>query len=285
MKELELNTYDISCQINIIRQEHPGCGLEKLYYQLKPDWIGRDKFVALYISLGYGIVKTRKFSKTTIPTHINYPNLIEGLLIYGLNTVWQSDITYYRIDQDHYYIVFIVDVFSRRILGYVVSNHMRALANMQALDMAFKIRDCDLSGTIHHSDRGSQYVEHEYLGTLKQNNMLASMGLRGQDNAYVERVNGIIKNEYLKHWSIDTFKQLQAKLKQAVDHYNTKRPHNSLPNRMAPVEFEKELEINFKDLKFSEWIHSDKIKHEQKKHNFETSDLEEKNLICPIIDY
>lgn len=285
MKELELKTYDISCQINIIRQEHPGCGLEKLYHQLRPDWIGRDKFVALFISLGYGIVRSRKFSKTTIPTHIRYPNLIEGLLVYGLNTVWQSDITYYRIGEDHYYIVFIEDVFSRRILGYVVSNHMRAQANMQALDISCKARDCDLGGTIHHSDRGSQYVDHEYLNALKQNNMLASMGLRGQDNAYVERVNGIIKNEYLKYWSIETLKQLQVKLKQAVDHYNIKRPHDSLPNRMPPVEFEKELAINSKDLKFSEWIHSDKLKHEQKKYKFETSDLVEKNLICPLIDY
>ena len=285
MRQIELKTYELRCQVELIRKEHPGCGVEKMYYQLKPDWIGRDRFIALFMSLGYGIQAKKKFYRTTLPVYINYPNLIEGLLVYGFNIVWQSDITYYRIGENLYYLVFIEDIFSRRILGYQASNHLRAQANILALQMAFRTRGCDLKGTIHHSDRGSQYADHEYLNMLGQNNMHVSMGLRGQDNAYVERINGIIKNEYLKYWSIETLEQLQNKLKRVVKHYNTRRPHKSLPNRMSPVEFEMEVENNPQSVKFNEWIYSNKLKASQKLCKFETTDLTEKNLICPLIDY
>ena len=127
-----------------------------MYYQLNPEWIGRDRFMKLFTSLGYCLNAHKKFIKTTLPVPITYPNLIEGLLVFGVNTVWQSDITYYRIGEEMYYLVFIEDIYSRRILGYKASNHMRAQANIQALTMAFQTRNCDLTGTIHHSDRGSQ---------------------------------------------------------------------------------------------------------------------------------
>lgn len=285
MKQIELMTYELRCQVDLIRKEHPGCGVEKMYYQLKPDWIGRDRFIKLFIGLGYGITAHKKFHKTTLPVHINYPNLIEGLLVYGINTVWQSDITYYSIGKNLYYLVFIEDVFSRRILGYQASNHLRTQANIHALQKAFSLRNCDLKGTIHHSDRGSQYSDHGYLNMLSQKNMLISMGLRGQDNAYVERINGIIKNEYLKYWSIETLAELQDKLKKAVKHYNTKRPHKSLPNRMPPVEFELGISNNPQNANFNEWIYSDKLKVNQKSYKFEMTDLTGKKLVCPLIDY
>lgn len=286
MKQIELKTYELRCQVDLIRQDHPGCGVEKMHYQLKPDWIGRDRFMKLFIALGYGLQPHKKFCKTTIPIYLDYPNLIEGLLVFGINTVWQSDITYYRIGEDLCYLVFIEDIYSRRILGYQASNHLRARANIQALHMAFKTRNCcNLTGTIHHSDRGSQYSDHAYLDMLGRKNMLVSMGLRGQDNAYAERINGIIKNEYLKYWTIDSLEQLQDKLKKAVNHYNNKRTHRSLPDRRSPIEFEKRIKKNSKSNTFNEWIYSDKLKINQKKCNFEISDLTEKTLVCPISDY
>lgn len=286
MKHIELQTYEIRCQIDLIREEHPGCGLEKIYYQLQPDWIGRDRFLRLFIRLGYCLQAHQKFYKTTIPAPYKYPNLIEGLLVFGINTVWQSDITYYRIGEEMYYLVFIVDIYSRRIIGYKASDHMRALANIQALKMAFKTRgNIDFTGTIHHSDKGSQYGDHSYLGMLANEHMLVSMGLRGQDNAYVERINGIIKNEYLKHWSITSLEQLKMKLDKAVTHYNAKRMHRSLPNRLSPIEFEKMIKKNPETNKFNEWIYSDKLKINQKIYNFEISDLTAKTLVCPITNY
>ena len=285
MRQIELQTYELRCQVDLIREEHPGCGLEKMYYQLKPDWIGRDRFLKNFTNLGYCLQAHKKFYKTTFPVPFKYPNLIEGLLVFGINTVWQSDITYYRIGEDMCYLVFIEDIYSRRILGYQASNHMRAIANIRALQMAFKTRTCDLTGTIHHSDRGSQYSDHTYLEMLDKKHMLASMGLRGQDNAYVERLNGIIKNEYLKYWTINSLEQLRNKLDRAVNHYNNKRSHRSLPGRLSPNEFEEMIKENPENNKLNEWIYSEKLKINQKKCNFEISDLTEKTLVCPITDY
>lgn len=285
MRQIELKTYELRCQLDLIREDHPGCGLEKMYYQLQPEWIGRDRFLKLFTSLGYCLHAHKKFYKTTLPVPFKYPNLIEGLLVFGVNTVWQSDITYYRIGEDMYYLVFIEDIYSRRILGYQASNHMRALANIQALQMAFKTRDYNLTGTIHHSDRGSQYSDHAYLEMLNNKNMLVSMGLRGQDNAYVERVNGIIKNEYLKYWTINSLEQLRIKLYKAVNHYNSRRIHRSLPERLSQIEFEEIIKENPERCKLNEWICSDKLKINQKKCKFEISDLITKTLVCPITDY
>lgn len=284
MKQNALKIYELRCQIDLIRQDHPGCGLEKLYYQLQPDWIGRDRFMNIFSRLGYYLNEHKKFIKTTLPVPIEYKNLIEGLLVFGIDTVWQSDITYYRIGEKMYYIVFIEDVYSRRILGYQASNHMRAEANIQALQMSFKTRDCDLTGTIHHSDRGSQYIDKEYLKTLNDKGILISMGLKGQDNAYVERINGIIKNEYLKHWTITSLKELIMALKKAVNHYNSKRIHRSLPNRISPIEFEKMFKEEPKKSILNEWIYSDKLDLNQKEYNFEISDLTRKTLVCPIVE-
>ena len=96
-------------------------------------------------------------------------------------------------------------------------------------------------GLIHHSDRGGQYVDKAYLNLLESSGITVSMGLKAQDNAYAERINGIIKNEYLKRWEIKSFFDLKRKLNKAVKHYNGKRFHSSLPNNLSPVSFEKSL--------------------------------------------
>jgi len=286
MIQLELHTYELLCQVHLIREEHPGCGLEKMYYQLRPDWVGRDRFLELFTGLGYCLNEHRKFCKTTVTAPFKYPNLIEGLLVFGINMVWQTDITYYPIGPNMHYIVFIEDIYSRRILGYQASDHMRAQANIKALNSAFETRRCcNLKSTIHHSDRGSQYSDHFYLKMLEEKHILVSMGLRGQDNAYVERVNGIIKNEYLKYWSINSLEQLKEYLDKAVNHYNNKRSHRSLPGRLSPISFEQKLKDDVKNYKLNEWIYSEKIKTNQKKCNFDLSGLTDKTLVCPVIDY
>lgn len=227
---------------DILRSEHPGCGVEKMYYTLRPNFIGRDKFVAIFMSLGYGLKPSKNYIKTTYSVENEFENLIEGLLVTYINQVVQSDISYYRIGDVFYYLVFIIDVYSKRILGFQASNHMRALANRRALRQMIKLRGAQqLQNCIHHSDRGSQYNEKQYLNMLRNLNCHVSMGLKGQDNAYAERINGIIKNEYLKYWSINSLTTLKRKLKKAVNHYNSTRPHNHLPDRFSPIQFEKVL--------------------------------------------
>ncbi|MGM0934980.1 MAG: DDE-type integrase/transposase/recombinase, partial [Bacteroidota bacterium] len=108
---------------------HPGCGVEKMYYTLKPGFIGRDRFVETFIQLGYRLKRKKNYRRTTIAGKIYYPNKIKGLEINTPSVVWQSDITYYRVGDKFYYAVFIIDVYTKKVVGYRVSDHMRGTAN------------------------------------------------------------------------------------------------------------------------------------------------------------
>ena len=180
--------------------------------------------------------------RTTFAGKVFYPNLIQGRKVRSPSTIWQSDITYININNVTYYAVFIVDVYSKIIVGYQVTIHMRASANVKALAMALKKYRAP---QIHHSDRGTQYSSHEYLSELRKNDIKVSMGLSAQDNAYAERINRTIKEEYLDHWRAKSLQQLQQFMKKAVENYNMKRPHNSLKN-LTPFEFNKKWETDKK---------------------------------------
>lgn len=227
--------------VDHLRSMHPGCGVEKMYYMLQPDWIGRDRFIEFLMRQGYRIKKQRNYSRTTVPAHYKYPNLIEGMLLSNKNQVWQTDITYYRVKEKFYYLIFIEDVYTRRILSYQVSNHMRAEANITALKKAFAATNADLTGLIHHSDRGSQYIDQKYTAMLKQKGIQISMGLIAQDNAYAERVNGVIKNEYLNYWDINSEADLRRLTGKAVRNYNKTRWHRSLPKSLSPEKYEEKI--------------------------------------------
>lgn len=232
-------------EAEMLRKEHPGCGVEKMYNALKPDFIGRDRFIDLFMGLGFRLKKKRNYRRTTYAGSIYYPNLIKGMRVYAPSMVWQSDITYIYVDDKFYYVVFIIDVYTKKIVGYQVSNHMRATANVRALGMALKDNKAPM---IHHSDRGSQYIYKEYIRVLNNNKSQISMALSAQDNAYAERINRTIKEEYLDYWKPNSFDQLKRQVNKAVNHYNTKRPHNNL-GKLTPIEFEnkwfkKQLEVN-----------------------------------------
>jgi putative transposase len=232
---------DLMVEVDDLRSEQPGCGVEKMYNTLKPDFIGRDRFVEAFMELGYRVKPIKNYHRTTIPASYKYPNLIEGLVVKQKNTVWQSDITYFDVKGRFYYLVFIIDVYTRQIVGYAVSDHLRAEANLRALNMAIKYHGAP---RIHHSDRGSQYIYKHYTELLKEKEVAISMGLKGQDNAYAERINGTIKNEYLKYWKIESLKSLKRKVLMAVNHYNHKRVHNSLPGKQSPDSFASIININ-----------------------------------------
>lgn len=112
---------------------------------------------------------------------------------------------------------------------------MRATANVKALQMALKKHQAP---EIHHSDRGSQYVYEEYILLLKANSCRISMAQTAQDNAYAERINQTIKNEYIAYWKPESFEKLKAYIKRAVNHYNTYRNHNGI-GKISPVDFER----------------------------------------------
>ena len=220
-------------EVEELRKEHPGCGLEKMYYSLNPHFTGRDRFIELFMDLGFRLKKRINYKRTTYAVASKYTNLIKGLSVSAPSIVWQSDITYYDVNDKFYYVVFIIDVYTKMIVGYTVSDNMRATANVKALEMALVSYKAPL---IHHSDRGGQYIYTEYIRLLEANNCQISMCKSSQDNAYAERINRTIKEEYLDYWKPSDFKQLKHDTKRAVDHYNNKRLHNNL-DRTKPAAF------------------------------------------------
>lgn len=222
-----------------LRLAHPGCGVCKMYYILKPDFIGRDRFVDLMMGLGYRLKTKKNYKRTTIASGVYYPNLIKGMILDGGSQLWQSDITYIRVGAHFYYVVFIIDVYTKVIVGYCVSDSLRATANIKALKMAFKDYKAP---KIHHSDRGSQYICKDYVAMLESENCTISMGLTAQDNAYAERINRTIKEEYLDDWKPKNLAQLKRDVKRAVLNYNNVRAHESLGYE-TPKEFEKKISL------------------------------------------
>lgn len=222
---------------DLIRAEHPGCGVEKMYYTLKPDFIGRDRFIEHFMGFGYRLKAHKNYHRTTHSSSIYYPNIIQGMIVNAPSTIWQTDITYFRIGEVFYYGVFIIDVYTKEIVGHKVSNHMRATANILALNKALKTHPAPL---IHHSDRGSQYTCKEYIKLLESIGTKVSMGLCAQDNAYAERINQTIKYEYLNYWEPKSYNQLVNHVNKAVKQYNNKRLHNGFrPLKLTPIEFNK----------------------------------------------
>lgn len=241
----ELQQQELLIVLNAIaelRIMHPQMGAKKMYLLLKPENIGRDKFIALAIANGYGVQKQRNFQRTTYNSHIyKYKNLINGTVIFCINNIWVSDITYFKVEENCYYLTFILDLYSRRILGSIAYPSLEAKANLYALNMAFKTRAIEhYDNLIHHSDRGTQYTSNAYTEALLKKNIRISMCDSVYENTHCERVNGIIKNEYLQHWTINNFSTLKRCLKQAVYLYNYKRPHMAL-NYMNPVDYEEHL--------------------------------------------
>ena len=224
-----------------IREEHPMMGCRKMYELVQPVILGRDRFEQLLLGHGYRVKYPRNYIRTTYSQKQYYfPNLIRGLELNRINRLWQTDITYFYASGRFYYLTFIEDVYSRKIIGFEASDNLRAEANIKALEMAIKSRGRkNLSRLIHHSDKGSQYIDKGYLGLLKSLKIKISMCDTAWQNAYSERLNGIIKNEYLNAWEIKNLRQLRIRLKKAVNSYNQRRPHLNLTNKMSPDNFEK----------------------------------------------
>ena len=228
--------------IQEVRALHNMMGLKKIYNLLLPDKIGRDRFISIGMDNGLGIKKQKSYQRTTYSCKSAwFTNLTAGLEITDINQVWVSDITYYRVGNVFYYLTFIEDVYSRRILGYVAHHNLSAEANCRALEAALAERaGANLNRLIHHSDRGTQYVSNKYLKILSTHEIAASLCDSVYENSHIERVNGIIKIEYLNCSEIKSYDELKSKLKRAVRLYNEDRPHWSLDCK-TPCDYEKLL--------------------------------------------
>ena len=226
-----------------VREVHPGMGLRTMYGMLQPEGIGRDAFIALGLQEGFRLKNTEKKTRTTYSVKSSrYRNLLGNMEFTGINQLWSSDITYFFCLEQFFYIVFIMDVYSRRILGYSIADNMRAENNLVALWMALETRGIEKYHytLIHHSDKGSQYVSNDYTALLDHHKIQISMCNEVYENTHIERVNDTIKNQYLYRMRITNRQELKKRLDEAIKAYNETRPHQSL-KMMPPVEYEKSL--------------------------------------------
>ena len=229
-------------KIKEVRKHHKRMSCRKIYYTVEvPLSIGRDRFEQICFANGFKIKLRRNKMKTTWSQRVEvYPNLIEGLLLNGLNQVWQSDIFYLKVEGIDYYGVSIEDVYSRKLLALHLSKSLRAEENVKTLKKAFKTRrGDDLTGCIFHSDRGSQYISEVHKQLLWDEGMEISMCKMPQENAYVERVQGTLKYEYLFEHKL-TVANLHKMTQKIRNWYNDERPHRHL-NMMTPTIFEEHM--------------------------------------------
>jgi putative transposase len=229
--------------IKHIRKTHKRMGCRRMYYY-DPDFalVGRDHFEQIGLENGFRLKRRRNVHRTTWSQRVEvYSNKIAGLEINGINQVWQSDIFYITIEGRTYYGIDIVDVYSRRLLALIVSQSMAADQLVKALRMAISVRKgSDLRGCIFHSDRGSQYIDGKVKQLMQDQQMIRSMGLLPQENAYIERLQGTLKEEYFEAITL-TEQNLSQQVKKVVSLYNDKRPHSSL-GMMTPHAFEQMIE-------------------------------------------
>lgn len=226
--------------VNVRRVELPREGGRKLHESLSESFeeqgvkIGRDCLLAILRRHGMLVYKKRSFVKTTDSNHPfhKYKNLIKDLYVTGINQVWVSDITYIRLIKGHCYLALITDVYSRKIVGFDVSDSLELAGCLRALKMALKTlpRKHKL---IHHSDRGSQYCSYAYTDELKKHKVRISMTEENHcyENAMAERVNGILKDEFYLDECFDCLSFAAFACKNAIKLYNTKRLHLSLDYR------------------------------------------------------
>jgi transposase InsO family protein len=225
------------------REIHPGMGLRTMYDMLQPDGIGRDAFIVLGLQQGFRLKAVEKQTRTTHSIKSNrYRNLLVEKKFTDVNQLWSSDITYVFCLEKFYYLVLLMDVYSRRIIGYNLADNMRAENNFNALKMALNLRGVDHyhQHLIHHSDKGSQYASDIYTETLDAYGVLISMCEEVYENTHIERANETIKNQYLGRMEIKNEKDLLQKVKQVIETYNNQRPHKSLKG-MTPVAYEQYL--------------------------------------------
>jgi putative transposase len=230
--------------VNEQRAEQPRLGTRKLYHilnlKLKSLKVGRDKFFSI-LKANHLLIKPKRSYHVTTWSHHRFrkhPNLIKELDINRPEQVWVSDITYIGKREKPCYLSLITDAYSKKIVGYEVSDSLNTQGCINALKMAHKNRVFRTEPLIHHSDRGIQYCSDEYQYFLKKYNLKCSMTQNSDpyENAVAERINGILKQEFMinsYHLDLYLMKKLVG---ETINKYNQIRPHGSnhmlTPNQM-----------------------------------------------------
>lgn len=235
-----------------VRRKDPGIGGNKLWLMYtrcfgEENRVGYNRFYDIIEQYDLKVRKRKRRVSTTDSRHDLplYPNLVKSLIPTRPCQLIVSDITYVPLWTDPIdgeykfcYLSLVTDYYTKEIIGYSVGDTLETKHTLKALEMALgHYEGNDLSGLIHHSDRGVQYASYAYTERLRGHGIGISMTENGnpKDNAVAERVNNTIKNELLKGMSFFTVDEVKAALRTAVDFYNNERPHLSLDG-MTPCQ-------------------------------------------------
>jgi transposase InsO family protein len=220
-----------------VRATLPKTGGRKLHSMLSSQIksqgikIGRDKLFD-FLREEHLLIKTRrKYHKTTNSKHWmrKYPNLIKDIEICMPEQVWVADITYLMMKKKHYYLHLITDAYSKKIVGYQLADNLQAETTLNALRQAILNRIYDHK-LIHHSDRGLQYCSSQYTALLSENGISISMTENSDpyENAVAERVNGILKDEFMLDINFESYFRMKKQVQQSINAYNHLRLHTSI---------------------------------------------------------
>lgn len=222
------------------RRDQPRLGGLKLRHLIKADLgamgikLGRDRFFGVLREEHMLVERRRSRTRTTDSLHRFrvWPNLMKGLQVERRDQAWVADITYIRCRHGFAYLFLITDVWSRKIVGWALGETLETGWSLEALAMAIAGAHAPVEGAgrIHHSDRGVQYCSADYVNGLRNEGIEISMAEAGNpyENAIAERVNGILKDEFLLDRTMEDLETARRAVRQAVDAYNNLRPHRSI---------------------------------------------------------
>jgi transposase InsO family protein len=242
--EREEQDADLRGKIEQVRVEFPRTGYRMLLHHLKRQGvaIGERKLRRVMAKFDLHLRHKKRFVKTTNSNHDFevYPNLIEELTVNDINQVWTADITYIRIENGFVYLAVIIDLFSRKVIGWQISKKIDRHLALDALKMAIAGRSPP-RGVIHHSDRGVQYLCDDYTALLRHHGFHISCSAKGNpyDNAWTESFMKTLKYDEVYMFNYRTYLDVVERLPRFIEEvYNKKRLHSAL-DYVPPEEFEK----------------------------------------------
>lgn len=234
----------------------PRLGTRKLYHILYPQLqelkVGRDKLFAILRTNHMLIKPSRTYHITTNSHHRfrKHKNKIINLEPTRPEQLWVSDITYIGTRDYPIYLALITDAYSKQIMGYNVSNSLDTTGAIKALKQAIKHRQYPKAPLIHHSDRGLQYCSNAYQELLEKHKITCSMteSYDPYANAIAERVNGVLKQEFITKFKVLDLNTMQKIVQQSIDIYNQIRPHWSC-HMLTPVQMHQQKQLKIRSYK------------------------------------
>lgn len=244
--EKEKQDADLRDRVELVQTEHPRSGYRTMLRYLRRSgvYVGERKLRRIMKKYDLHATIKRAFVRTTDSEHSHrvYPNLLPGRTVMGLNEVWTADLTYIRIGNGFVYLAIILDLYSRRVIGWHVSKRIDGDLAVAALRMAIEQRK-PKPGCIHHSDRGVQYLCKEYVELLEAHKFWISNSAKGNpyDNAWTERFMRTLKQEEVYLANYETFLDVVDNLPRFIEEvYNEKRVHSGI-DYLTPNELEERV--------------------------------------------